>query len=333
MSRICVGLIILLAGLPSQVLAQPETKSPPRLPAADNAQAWKLLRGEDPALPAWARVLAEPLPRTTGAMLYLDYVHRAKNPLGPVLAGKLHWVAASALGSDYGRRYAEADLRRAGLNDEDLKQLAGDLKGLPQDERAALAFARKMTKAAYTVTDDEVAELLKHFGPEKVVAMVHTLAWANFQNRITLALGAVVEADGPLPPLDPQLDPDRQAKLATPARPPWKDSQTTETPGMKSTRPDWRKLTEADLESALEQQKARKPRIPLPGPELLEKIPPEAKAQASKVVWSKVSMGYQPQLTQTWFETMRAFQQEAKLDRVFANTYFWVITRTSECFY
>ena len=36
--------------------------------------------------------------------------------------------------------------------------------------------------------------------------VVHTLALANFQNRIVLALGIEVEANGPLPPFDPQLD-------------------------------------------------------------------------------------------------------------------------------
>jgi hypothetical protein len=30
---------------------------------------------------------------------------------------------------------------------------------------------------------------------------------------------------------------------------------------------------------------------------------------------------------------MQAFREESNLDRVFANTYFWVITRSNECFY
>jgi alkylhydroperoxidase family enzyme len=305
-------------------LAQSDAKST-RFPALGTDEAWKQIRGDNPPLPAWALALAQPLPRTTGAMLHLDYVHRAKNPLGPVLAGKLHWAAADAIGSNYSKRYAEADLKRAGVKDEDLQQLAGDPKQLPYPDRMALAFARKLTKAAYTVTDAEVAELLKEFGPEKVVAMVHTLAWANFQNRIILALGLEVEREGPLAPLDPGLDPERQAKLVAPERPPWKDAQAVATTA-DTSQPDWRKLTDAQRETALEEQKGRKPRIPLP------KEAPDAKSP-SKVVWTQVSSGYQPLLTQSWFDTMRTFQQEAKLDRVFANSYFWVITRTNECFY
>src|SRR4051794_14049087 len=179
---------------------------PPRFPAASSPDAWKRLRGEEPPLPAWARVLVQPLPKTTAAMLRLDHLHRAKNPLGPVLAGKLHRAAADAIGCPYSKRYAEADLRRAGLQDDDFRKLDGDPAKLPEADRLALTFARKLTKAAWSLSDEEMAALLQQFGPEKVVAMVHTLAWANFHNRIVLALGVEVESDGPLPPLDPALN-------------------------------------------------------------------------------------------------------------------------------
>jgi alkylhydroperoxidase family enzyme len=303
---------------------QPDPQ-PPRFPALSNDEAWKQLRGDNPALPAWARMLVQPLPRTTGSMLLLNHLHRARNRLGPVVAGKLHWTAADTLGCAYGKRYAEADLRRAGLGDDDLKQLAGDPTKLPAADRLAIAFARKLTRAASTVTDDEVAELLKEFGPHKVVAMVHTLAWANIENRIVLALGVGVEPGGPLPPLDPLLDAQAQAKLTAPARPTWKEAQAAKAPPVDFAGLDWRKQTVAELEAALEQQKARKPRIDVPAP--------DGKSPAGKIVWTQVSMGYQPLLTKTWFDTMGTFQQEAKLDRVFANTFFWVITRSTDCFY
>jgi alkylhydroperoxidase family enzyme len=73
-------------------------------------------------------------------------------------------------------------LRRAGLTDADLHKLSGVPANLPESDRLVLDFARKLTRAAETVTDAEVAALLERFGPEKVVAMVHTLAHTNFQN-------------------------------------------------------------------------------------------------------------------------------------------------------
>jgi hypothetical protein len=92
-----------------------------RVPVPGDADAWKYLpeaeRGAGQRLPWWARALARPLPRTTAAMLDLDRLHRARSPLGPVLRGKMRWVAADANRCDYGRAYAEAELRRAGLDE------------------------------------------------------------------------------------------------------------------------------------------------------------------------------------------------------------------------
>ena len=314
-------------------LALGDEPKPPRFPATGNEEAWTLLPRQNPPLPVWAKILVKPLPRTTGAMLELDYVHRAQNPLGPVLAGKLRWAASDGMGCDYGLRYAEADLRRAGLTDDDLKQLTGDGPNLSQADQAALAFARKLTRAASTVTDEEVADLIERFGPDKVVAMVHTLAYANFQNRIFLALGVEVESGGPLPPLDTKLDQQKRTEVPTPPRPEWKEFQKNATGSKTFARPDWGERAFADLELALDRQKERSSRIPLPDSNRLQNLPPEAKGPTSKIVWSQVSMGYQPLLTKAWFDCMRTFQQESKLDRVFANSVFWVVTRSNECFY
>jgi alkylhydroperoxidase family enzyme len=313
--------------LPSFAHAQDPkpASSTPRFLATDNDEAWKQLPRSSRPLPVWARVLVGALPRTTGAMLELDYLHRAKNPLGARLGGQLRWAAGDALGCAYAVRYAEADLRRAGLTANDLKLLAGKPGDLPIAERLAVAFARKLSRDGSSVTDEEVAELVKHFGPDQVVAMVHTLAHANFQNRIVLALGVEVETGGPLAPFDPQLDPVERAKVPTPPRPPWQEVASKKGPPVPDGAPRWRARAFTELQKALDEQKNRKPRIAAPA------LP--AKTPLSQVVWTQVSMGHQPAMTRAWFDCMRTFQQEAKLDKVFANSVFWVITRSNECFY
>ncbi len=305
----------------------------PRFPFLDNDEAWDRLPRANPPLPAWARTLAVSLPRTTVAMLALDHLHRANNPLGPVLAGQVRWAAADALRCEYAKRYAEADLRRAGWTDKDLKRLAGNPPDLLAPECAVMAFARKLTLAGHAVTDAEVAELLQLYGAEKVVAIVHTVAHCNFQDRIFLALRVEVEPGGPLPPLDVRLDPAKRAKLAAPARVPWEEARKGKAaPGFED-RPDWDERTPLDLGKAVQRQKERQSRIPMPTPEQLARIPPEGREQASRIVWNTVSSGYQPVMTKAWFDTGRAFGEEANLDRVFGNSLFWVVTRTNDCFY
>jgi alkylhydroperoxidase family enzyme len=331
--KISGAALVILAVSVGVAPAQEGSPSGRRFPISDNAEAWKLLPRETPPLPEWARVLAPSLPKTTAAMLELDYVHRVKNPLGPVLAGKIRWAAADEIGCEYARKYAEADLRRAGLKDDDLKEMAGDRKGLTENDRLALDFARKLTRAGHEITDSEVAELIKRFGPEAVVGIVHTVAHSNFQNRIFLALNVQVEASGPLPPLDLRLDAEKRSEIPVPARPSWEELLKAGTPAKSVARPDWGERSFDEIEKALDGQKNRGLRIPLPDAERLAAIPAEAKEQASKVVWTKVSMGYQPVLTKAWFDCMNTFRDESKLDRVFSNSVFWVITRTNDCFY
>ena len=170
-------------------------------------ECWRCLpipaSGGGQRLPNWALVTARPLPRTTAAMLELDWLHRTRNAIGPVLRGKMRWVAAAANRCEYARATAEADLRRAGLDE---CASSSDLKKGPDrwatEERAALKFARQMTLDAGSVTDAEVAELRKRYGEEKLVAMVLLLAYSNFQDRLLLTLGVPLEEGGPLAPVE-----------------------------------------------------------------------------------------------------------------------------------
>src|SRR5207253_11455098 len=97
----------------------PPARTAHGLPLMDNATAWKHLpaaeKGAGQPLPGWARALAATLPETTAALLELDYLHRARNPLDPRLRAKLRWVAARANRCAYSEACARGDLRRAGV--------------------------------------------------------------------------------------------------------------------------------------------------------------------------------------------------------------------------
>jgi hypothetical protein len=266
-------------------------------------------------------------------MLTLDHVHRVDNPLGAELAAKLRWIAADALGCDYGRKYAEADLARAGVKPEALGQLREGRDDPSPEDRLLYAWARKMTLAAYSVTDEEMAELTRRFGDARTVALVHTLAYANFQNRLFLALGCRIEPGGPYPPLNVKWD--RSKFPPAPARPPWKAVGSAEARPDPDFKPPWRPLSFKQLEDALEEQKARKPRIAPPPTEVFDRLPlsERGRIQAKRVIWTGVSLGHQPKLVGAWFDAMGASSEERKIDPVFGNSFFWAITRTNECFY
>jgi alkylhydroperoxidase family enzyme len=308
-----------------------------RVPLLEGRDAWARLpaveKGGGQPLPSWALALAEALPRTTAAMLELDYAQRARSPLDPKLRAKMRWVAARANRCPYSQAYAAADLRRAGGSDADLTALAGDRSALPAAEQKALDFARRMTLSADAVTDDEVAELKKLYGEKQLVAMVLLLAYANFQDRLVLALGLPVEPGGPLPPVEVRFRTD--GKAPTPAERKAVAKVTGAIGRQPAEDPDWARLDFGALQQELDQQRARPPRIRVPSwEEVRQLLPPDRQGDKPwRIRWSLVCGGYQPELAFPWFRCLRAFAEDARQDRVFEESLFWVITRSIHCFY
>jgi hypothetical protein len=75
--------------------------------------------------------------------------------------------------------HCEMLLAVAGLDDEAVaerteKLASGDWSGFPPGDQAAFAFARKQARAPASVTDADVAELVKHFGSERAL---HVIWW------------------------------------------------------------------------------------------------------------------------------------------------------------
>jgi alkylhydroperoxidase family enzyme len=313
--------------------AQPDEAPMPRrsvpFPTLEGPDAWaKLPPRQNPPLPDWARVLSGPLPKTTAKMLELDTLHREKNPLGPVLSAKLRAAVAERLRSRYGAAVARADLERAGLTESEA--FDAGRKPASAEERLALSFAVKLTEEGHAITDEEFLELLDCYGPAKATAIVHTVAYANFHNRILLALG--VRGESPVvPPVAVKFDTDTW-KTTAPARPPWDDVKSVSAEGPR-VRVEWSNHELEDLKSTLEKQKNRKLRVPLPDRALFKNLAGREKQQAETIVWMTVSAGYQLEMTRAWFACLQAFYEEGSIDRVFGNSMFWVVTRTNDCFY
>jgi hypothetical protein len=320
------------------LLDQHMTTTPvqPRTLPLKNADAWQRLpkaeTGAGSPLPQWARTLADALPRTTALMLELDYLHRVRSPLDPKLRAEMRWLAAHANHCTYAEAYAAADLRRAGADEALLRTLAGEPAAWPEKDRAALAFARQLTLAADTVSDEQMAQLIKQYGEKQVVAMVLLLAYANFQDRLLLALGTSLEDGGPLAPLDVRFVRGGNAPAPAPRPAP---RELPATPPQKPIGAEWTGLDFGSLQAHLEAQRERPPRIAVPTwDEVRRGLPKDYPAtRPSRIKWSLVCLGYQPELSAAWLTCMRTFGEESKQDRVFEESVFWVITRSLHCFY
>jgi alkylhydroperoxidase family enzyme len=310
-------------------------KAHARVPLLDDAAAWKRLplTGPDAGkpLPVWACTLARTLPTTTACMLELDQLHRAKSPLEPKLRASMRWVAAHTNRCEYSQAVALADLRRAGASAAEIARVTGPSASWPAEYRDALGLARTLTRSGHDVTDAEVAALSRRYGDKKLVAMVLMLAHANFQDRLCLTLGLKPGPGADRPPLRVKLDPARVSKTEAPAR---RKPTSRPGPGPDGPKESWGDYSAADLQKLLGAQQERKGRIRVPTWEEVQKTLPTASSRGPvKIRWSLVCMGYQPELARGWGNCTRNFGREARQDRVFEETLFWVVTRSLQCFY
>ena len=143
--------------------------------------------------------------------------------------------------------------------------------------------------------------------PEQVVALVHTVAYANFQNRIFWRSASksarraryrrsIMHSIG----RSARGGDSGRRDLGRASRRRWARYRRA---GRGLERTGVRRVREGARPAA-----PGKPRIPMPDPTRLAGLPPEVLQRSAKIVWSNVSMGYQPGLTMTWFDCMRTFQ-------------------------
>jgi hypothetical protein len=271
-------------------------------------------------------------------MLELDWLHRANSPLDPRVRGMMRWTVAHANRCAYSKAYAATDLRRAGLAQNEIEALDVAAATRSEAEQAALVFARKLTLEADAVTDEEVARLVEWYGDKQVVAMVLLVAYANFQDRLFLSLGLNVEPGGPLAPVGVRFAKDLSSKSITvPKRqqPVEQLDKSRANEAIKIDDADWLSVDFSTLQNKLEAQRDRPGRIRVPAwDEVRERLPERSRRNDPlRIKWSLVCLGYQPEIALAWSACMRAFGGEAKQDRVFEETLFWVITRAIHCFY
>jgi hypothetical protein len=269
-----------------------------------------------------------------------------------MLRAKLRWFAAHCNRCDYAKAYARADFLRAGGRAPDLDELPGQIGMLPEEERLALQLVQQLVEAAYTVTDAQIARLIEIYGTKGAAGIVLVAAYASFQDRLLLALGVSVEPDGPLPPVkarfrkppdtassaEPKKDAPQKAaekaqgrKLSPPAKNPPPVPE-------KVDDPQWAAIPFEKLQSNMLQQIARRQaRLPIPDAEtVLKGFPvdlPHPPDRSMRIRWSRLCYGYQPRLTAAWLGGLAAFHEDSDLDEVFHESMFWVVTRSSLCFY
>lgn len=310
----------------------------PRIPVLTSAEAWKFLPpatiGSGEPLPIWACALAETLPQTTAAMLELDYLYRTTPQFSPLERGLIRLAVARVNHSDYGWNYAEQDLFKAGLNDIDRGDLGhGKTAVLSEQHRLLFEFVTQLARAGRDISDEQFEKLHTLYDDEHMVGIVLLTAYASFQDRLVHALSLPVGEDNTDEPLEVRFeDSTPGGSLTKPAERPSIPSDAT----VEIQRPDWSDFSFAELQSRLEAQRRREPRLRVPDWDEMFPRLPEGLYHPDKplrIRWSRLVIGNQPQLGPAWVKCLRVFGKESGQNRAFEESIFWVVTRELRCFY
>lgn len=102
---------------------------------------------------------------------------------------ELFWIVSRVNNCHYCLGHQEGKLLSAGLSDDRIAALDGDWAVFTPAERAAFAFAKKLTFEPHKIGDADLEALRKHYSTEKVLEILFLVARYNSTNRWTDSLG------------------------------------------------------------------------------------------------------------------------------------------------
>jgi hypothetical protein len=96
---------------------------------------------------------------------------------------------------------AVAGLDSAGIEQRTSQLASGDWSTFPAGDRTAFAFARKQSKAPWSINDADVQRLVDHFGTERTIDVLWWAARCHYMTRVADAFQLPLEKEIVFQPL------------------------------------------------------------------------------------------------------------------------------------
>src|SRR5216684_1470715 len=90
---------------------------------------------------------------------------------------------------------AVAGLDQSAITERTKRLASGDWSRFPPGEQAAFVFTRKQAREPASITDEDVQELVRHFGPERTLDVVWWACRCHYMTRVADAFQIPLERD------------------------------------------------------------------------------------------------------------------------------------------
>ena len=109
---------------------------------------------------------------------------------------EMFWIVSRTNNCQYCLGHQESKLLAAGLKEDEIAALDGDWTGFSPAQRAAFAFARKITHEPHLIADADIKALRAHFTDLQILEMTLSIAGNNSINRWKEGVGVPQSSNG-----------------------------------------------------------------------------------------------------------------------------------------
>ena len=234
---------------------------------------------------------------------------------------RLFWVVSRTNDCQYCLGHQELKLRRAGMTEDQIASLDCRWSTFPQDEQQAMRLARLITLTPHLVTDQDLAELKKHYTDVQIVDIIQSIAGNNSTNRWTASTGI---------PQDRSFGGDEPSELNTPTSAEFSQVETKVAPLDYKPRPAWE--SRGDAEAAMAACQSRTPLVKLPSIDAARQALASDTPGIVPPVWCQVLAYSPPQALRAW-RHRQAVVRDGKLDANLKALIAWVTARENRSWY
>ena len=254
---------------------------------------------------------------------------------------QLFWIVSRTNNCQYCIGHQESKLLGAGLSEDEIASLDGDWLRHTPAERAAFAFARKLTWQPHELSDPDIDELRAYYTDLQILEMMLSIGRNNVLNRWKEGVGVpqredeggYSRSDDPALPRGTYLTPtsEKYQNLVTKVAPVVLDIGTGEpTRAAICRRPPLESRDE--VEAALARCRARTPRLPLVDDSEARRLLAEYAPEGPLPQWVRLLANFPRDGVQS-IASIYTAEREGDLSPLLKAQLSWIIARQDRAWY